>query len=97
MRKERHVGSARALSKLGYCSRSQAIELVRAGRVKLNGRSVRDAEAPVNLTKDHIRVDGNKVSAKAKVYLVLNKPRGISRASEIGSLKRRGPALPGFR
>jgi 23S rRNA pseudouridine2605 synthase len=77
VRKERHVGLARALSKLGYCSRSQAIELVRAGRVKLNGRSVRDAEAPVNLTKDHIRVDGDEVSPKANVYLVLNKPRGI--------------------
>jgi len=30
----RRVGLARALSKLGYCSRSQAAELIRAGRVK---------------------------------------------------------------
>jgi hypothetical protein len=34
---EKKVGLARALSKLGYCSRSQAAEMIRAGRVKLNG------------------------------------------------------------
>ena len=39
-------GLARVLSKLGVCSRSQAQVLVRAGRVRVNGRIVRDAEAP---------------------------------------------------
>ena len=33
----RRVGLARALSKLGYCSRSDAADLIRAGRVRLNG------------------------------------------------------------
>ena len=39
-------GIARAMSRRGYCSRSQAAELVRAGRVQLNGRAVRDPETP---------------------------------------------------
>jgi 23S rRNA pseudouridine2605 synthase len=73
----RKVGLARALSKLGYCSRSRAAELIRAGRVTLNDRVRRDTETPTDLTKDRIQVDGRPLAAESKVYLVLNKPRGI--------------------
>lgn len=73
----RRVGLARALSKLGYCSRSQAAELVRAGRVRLNGGTQRDPEAPVHLGRNKIEVDGRIVGIERKVYLVLNKPRGL--------------------
>jgi 23S rRNA pseudouridine2605 synthase len=73
----RNVGLARALSKLGYCSRSEAAELIRTGRVRLNGRIRRDFETPVRLEKDRIQVDGLTVEATAKVYLMLNKPRGV--------------------
>jgi 23S rRNA pseudouridine2605 synthase len=65
------------LSKLGYCSRSQAVELIRAGRVKLHGAVRRDPETPTHPGKDRIAVDGTPLAAKAKVYLVLNKPRGV--------------------
>jgi 23S rRNA pseudouridine2605 synthase len=73
----RRVGLARALSKLGYCSRSQACDLIRAGRVTLNGGICRDPEAPVRAERDRIEVDGGPVAADAKVYLMLNKPRGV--------------------
>jgi 23S rRNA pseudouridine2605 synthase len=73
----KHVGLARALSKLGLCSRSQAFALVRDGKVRLNGSIVRNPEAPVRLGKDRIDVDGHAVAAAEKIYLVLNKPRGI--------------------
>jgi 23S rRNA pseudouridine2605 synthase len=73
----RRIGLARALSKLGYCSRSQASQLIRAGRVSLNSRTRRDPEQPVDLTHDRIQVDGHGVLAEKKVYLMLNKPRGI--------------------
>ncbi|MGB9472362.1 MAG: S4 domain-containing protein, partial [Candidatus Acidiferrum sp.] len=72
-----HVGLARALSKLGLCSRSQAFGLVRDGKVRLNGSIVRNPEAPVRLGKDRIDVDGHAVAAAEKIYLVLNKPRGV--------------------
>ncbi|MCU1341124.1 MAG: Pseudouridine synthase, Rsu [Candidatus Acidoferrum typicum] len=75
--KARRVGLARALSKLGYCSRSQAAELIRAGRVKLNGATRRDPETPVHLTRDRIEVDGRSVRSESKLYLMLNKPRGV--------------------
>jgi 23S rRNA pseudouridine2605 synthase len=71
------IGLARALSKLGYCSRSQAAELIRAGRVGLNGGIRRDPETPVLIEKDHIVVDGHAIQAQQKVYLMMNKPRGV--------------------
>jgi len=73
----RRVGLARALSKLGFCSRSAAFELIRAGRVALNGGICRNPEAPVRSERDRIEVDGAPLSAQAKVYLMLNKPRGV--------------------
>jgi 23S rRNA pseudouridine2605 synthase len=73
----RKVGLARALSKLGFCSRSKAEELIRAGRVKINGAVRRDPEMSVHLASDPIDVDGQRIAAAAKVYLMLNKPRGV--------------------
>jgi 23S rRNA pseudouridine2605 synthase len=77
------VGLARALSKMGFCSRSQAVELIRAGRVTLNGALRRDPETPVHSESDRLAVDGRQVQAAAKIYLLLNKPRGaITTASD---------------
>lgn len=73
----RRVGLARALSKLGYCSRSQAEALIRAGHVQLNGTVKRDPESPVLLGHDRIEVQGESVRPADKVYLMLNKPRGL--------------------
>jgi len=73
----RKIGLARALSKLGYCSRSQAAELIRAGEVRLNGNVRRDPETPVRLECDRILVKGRPVEAKPEIYLMMNKPRGV--------------------
>ncbi len=71
------TGLARALSKLGYCSRSQAFELIRAGRVRVGAAVRRDPESAVDPERDIINVDGKRIQAAEPVYLVLNKPRGI--------------------
>ena len=73
----RRLGLARALSKLGYCSRSHASAMIRAGRVTLNGAVRRDPEAPVNLRCARILVDGRPLSSSTPLYLMLNKPRGV--------------------
>ena len=73
----RKIGLARALSKLGYCSRSQAAELIRAGRVQLNGSVRRDPEMPTRLGQDRITVEGRAVDPQTKIYLMMNKPRGV--------------------
>src|SRR5215470_9215545 len=71
------AGLARALSKLGFCSRSQAAEWIREGRVELNGRVRTDPQTPVRLGRDRLLVDGKVVQKAACVYLMLNKPRGL--------------------
>jgi 23S rRNA pseudouridine2605 synthase len=43
----------------------------------LNGTERRNPEFPVDLERDRIVVDGQKVRPKKKIYLVLNKPRGL--------------------
>jgi 23S rRNA pseudouridine2605 synthase len=73
----RKIGLARALSKLGYCSRSKAAELIRAGRVTLNGTIRHDPDVPVLGTHAKIAVDGTPVEREKKIYLMLNKPRGV--------------------
>ncbi len=73
----RAVGLARALSKLGHCSRSRAAVLIRDGLVKLNGRVRCDPETPVDLDSDKIEVSEHAVAAREFVYLALNKPRGV--------------------
>ena len=80
------VSLARALSKLGYCSRRNAETLIREGRARLNGRAERDPSARLDLVQDAIEVDGRLVSARSKVYLLLNKPQGLvtSTADEKG-------------
>ncbi|MEN3941562.1 pseudouridine synthase [Prosthecobacter sp. SYSU 5D2] len=71
------TGLARALSKLGHCSRSQGFALIRAGQVMLNGRICRDPEQPVLLERDVVQVQGASVAAAKRVYVMLNKPRGL--------------------
>jgi 23S rRNA pseudouridine2605 synthase len=72
----RSFGLARVLSKLGYCSRSRAAELIRAGRVSLNGKICRNPQTPVR-DSTRIAVDGRATKAHERIYLVLNKPRGV--------------------
>src|SRR2546430_570039 len=79
---ENKVGLARALSKMGFCSRSDAAEKIRAGRVRVNGAVRRDIETPVRVGRDKIEVDGRGVAAKEFVYWVVNKPRGIVTTAE---------------
>jgi len=73
----RKIGLARALSKLGYSSRSQASALIRAGRVCLNGAVRRDPETPVHIERDRIVVNGIAIESAQKIYLAMNKPRGL--------------------
>jgi 23S rRNA pseudouridine2605 synthase len=73
----RRIGLARALSKLGHCSRSRAAELIRTGRVTLNGKICRNPETPVSGKHNQITVDGKMVEPQDKIYLMMNKPRGV--------------------
>jgi len=67
------------LSAAGVTSRRAAEELIRQGRVKVNGHIVTDMGQVVDLVKDEVRVDGRKVAApaSAREYILLHKPAGF--------------------
>ncbi len=82
------VSLPRAISKLGYCSRSQAVELIRNGTVRVNGRTERDTQRRVSLMTDRLSVDNILIGGKKDyLYLCLNKPRGVvtTRSDERGA------------
>lgn len=67
----------RVLSRMGVASRTSAREAILAGRLKVNGRVVRDPDCWVKPGRDFIQFDGNPVKRVRKLYLLLYKPKGV--------------------
>jgi 23S rRNA pseudouridine2604 synthase len=70
------------LSHKGYCSRRAADDLIRAGRVKLNGEvaALGDMVGP----DDRVEVDQQMVSPdNAPIYLKFHKPRGVTVTTDL--------------
>ncbi len=75
----------KALADAGVASRRSCELAIRAGRVRVNGRPVRDLPCLVNPARDLIEFDGEVVDAnrreagraRGRIYLMLNKPRGV--------------------
>jgi len=65
------------LSQAGVASRRASEELMREGRVTVNGETVRELGTKADPARDDIRVDGRRVKiAERRRYVLLNKPRG---------------------
>src|SRR5438552_2942668 len=73
----RRVALGRALSKLGLLSRSQAAIVIRAGRVRVNGRIVRDPSTPIEPERTRIALDDQPKTRAAWRTIVFHKPRGV--------------------
>lgn len=67
----------RVLSRMGLTSRTSAREAIVAGRLKVNGRVVRDPDIWVQPTRDVVLLDGNRVKPAHKTYLLFYKPKGV--------------------
>ena len=67
----------RLLSRYGVTSRSVACKAITEGRVRLNGRVVRDPESWVMPGKDNVQLDGQRLRPERKVYLLFYKPKGV--------------------
>lgn len=71
------IGLARALSKRGLCSRTEAARWIADGRVRVDGKAARSAEQLVDPARSRIEVDGAPAPPAGKLYLAMNKPRGL--------------------
>lgn len=67
----------RAIAATGICSRRDADELIKAGRVKVNRKVCYDLALRVDPEVDRIAVDNNVFERREFEYVVLHKPRGI--------------------
>jgi 23S rRNA pseudouridine2605 synthase len=67
----------RVLSKAGIASRTTTREWIQQGRVKVNGRVIRNPDHWVESAKDTVHLDGLKVREEKKIYIALNKPTGV--------------------
>ncbi len=73
----------KVLAQAGVASRRKSEELIRQGRVMVNGRVVTELGTKVNPARDDVRVDGRRVhSAPGRLYVMLNKPGGVISAME---------------
>ena len=71
------VSLARALSKRGIASRSEARQLILQGRVSVDGRTLRDPAARVVPERVTIAIDGvAKTGGAEPLTIILHKPRG---------------------
>ena len=66
----------RVLSKAGAGSRTDARGWIQDGRVKVNGRVVRDPDQWIDMQRDRVRLDNRPLEAHERVYVLLYKPTG---------------------
>ena len=66
------------LAHAGIASRRKAEQLIREGRVAVNGAVVTELGTKADAERDHIKVDGKHIHAPEKpVYLLMNKPKNF--------------------
>ena len=83
------------LADAGVASRRASEQVILAGRVAVNGRTVQVLGTKIDPAQDRVTVDGVAVKARRKLYLAVNKPRGYI-CSRQDPVKRRtiGELLP---
>jgi pseudouridine synthase len=67
----------RVLSRFGLASRTAARQAILAGRLKVNGKVVRDPELWVQPDHDSLQFDGQRLKPARKTYLLFYKPKGV--------------------
>ena len=70
------------LASQGTLSRRDVKEIIKKGRVTLNGAVVGDSAVKVDLNTDTVAIDGEKITLKKHIYIMMNKPQGVISASD---------------
>ena len=63
-------------------SRTEVKNLLKAGRVTVNGKKEKSAKLQIDEERDEIRFDGQVLEYEEFVYYIMNKPKGVISATE---------------
>ena len=66
------------LSKAGVCSRRAAVGFIRSGKVSVNSKKIIEPSFKVDPEKDRVFLNGKRISPREKIYIMLNKPKGVT-------------------
>lgn len=72
------------LAEMGVGTRSQVKEMVRKGKIRVNGETEKRPERKILPQADRVEADGRPVAYAAMEYYMLNKPQGVVSATEDG-------------
>lgn len=74
-----------ANSRIG--TRKEVKIILKKGKIKVNEKIVKDAKMQVDEIKDDVKLEGEKITYKPFVYIMMNKPSGVISATEDGKHK----------
>jgi 23S rRNA pseudouridine2605 synthase len=72
----------KVLAQAGIASRRKCEEYITSGRVMVNDKQVTELGTKVDPKTDIIKVDGKPIKGQSKIYLMLNKPKGVITSSK---------------
>jgi len=76
------------LSKSGVCSRRSAVDIIRSGKARVNNRKILEPSFNIDTAKDIVFLNDKKISLKEEIYIMLNKPRGVTTTKKDRFAKR---------
>jgi 23S rRNA pseudouridine2605 synthase len=77
MKSKNAVTLDRVLSRFGLASRTESRQAILDGRIKVNGRVVRDPDRWVRAETDVFHLDGKRLRPARRLYLLFYKPKGV--------------------
>ena len=72
----------KVLANLGYGSRKDIKRFCKDGLVKIDGEIIKDSSVHINPEDSEIIIDGEVISYREFVYIMMNKPQGVISATE---------------
>lgn len=66
------------LSKAGISSRRAAAAIIKSGKIRINGIKVLEPSFKIDPERDSVFYNEKRIVPRKKVYILLNKPRGVT-------------------